>query len=485
MPFGMKKSEKDPGDLDKQKSSLFGGRSKHAKAAAPPSNNPYAAAPPSNDPYARPSQNPYATQNASNDPYAPKSTSSFSQPPTSSFGSLTLNSEQGGAPPSYRGSSPAPNRYEKSPVPQGGYGGGAGGAGGAPRYQSQGSSNHGQANGYGSDPYGGGSGGPSQASRPGGYGGMGRTNSQDTVTTEVGRQALFGDAAQRVQKAQQQQQQGPSQGEQGLADQGGDPSYNNAAGDYGATPGAYGYGANEDRELTAEELEDQEVSATKSEIRDVKRSDVATTRNAMRIADQIEQTGRDTLARLGRQGDMLHNAEGHLDRAKFENLRAEEKAKELKTLNRSMFAVHVGNPFTREQRLERDIQKEVEKRQHERATLEQTREAAYGSEQRKQQAARDLRGGGGAGQQGGAPQRKLAERSKFQFEADSDDDQMEDEIEDNLAGLGRAAKTINKLGQAMGDELKSQNAHLDRISGKTDKVDDQIAMNRARLDRIK
>ncbi|KAK3088976.1 Protein transport protein S9 plasma membrane t-SNARE, partial [Teratosphaeriaceae sp. CCFEE 6253] len=140
----MKKSEKDPGDLDKQKSSLFGGRSKPAKSPAPPSNNPYAAAPPSNDPYARPSQNPYATQNASNDPYAPKSTSSFSQPPTSSFGSLTLNSEQGGAPPSYRGSSPAPNRYEKSPVPQGGYGGGAGGA---PRYQSQGSSNHGQANG--------------------------------------------------------------------------------------------------------------------------------------------------------------------------------------------------------------------------------------------------------------------------------------------------------------------------------------------------
>ncbi|TKA83828.1 hypothetical protein B0A55_00153 [Friedmanniomyces simplex] len=466
MPFGLKKSDKSgDGDLDKQKSSLFGSKNKASKSPAPPSGNPYAVPSPANDPYARPNANPYATQNGANDPYAPKSQTSFSQPPTSSFGSLTLNSEHG-APPSYDRASPAPNRYEKTPVPQGGYGGGA------PRYQNQGS--YGQTNGYGSDPYGAGS-GPSQ-SRAGGYGGLGRTNSRDTVTTDVGRQALFGDAPQRAQQTQQP-------GAPAAQEQGGDASYGNAAGGYGSsqTSGAYGYG--EERELTAEELEDQEVEATKGEIRDIKRSDVATTRNAMRIAEQIEQTGRDTLARLGRQGDMLHNAEGHLDRAKFENLKAEEKAKELKTLNRSMFAVHVGNPFTKEKRLEKDIQRELEKRQHERETMQTTREAAYGSEQRKQQAAKDLRGN--VLQSAGAPKRSLADRSKFQFEADSDDDQMEDEIEDNLDGLHNAAKTINKIGRAMGEELTSQNAHLDRISGKTDKVDDQIAMNRARLDRIK
>jgi uncharacterized protein YdcH (DUF465 family) len=37
----------------------------------------------------------------------------------------------------------------------------------------------------------------------------------------------------------------------------------------------------------------------------------------------------------------------------------------------------------------------------------------------------------------------------------------------------------------MGREVTEQNAHIERITGKTDKVDDQIAMNRARLDRIK
>ena len=49
----------------------------------------------------------------------------------------------------------------------------------------------------------------------------------------------------------------------------------------------------------------------------------------------------------------------------------------------------------------------------------------------------------------------------------------------------RTTRTLNALGKAMGEELDSQNKHIDRITNKTDKVDDQIAMNRARLDRIR
>lgn len=37
----------------------------------------------------------------------------------------------------------------------------------------------------------------------------------------------------------------------------------------------------------------------------------------------------------------------------------------------------------------------------------------------------------------------------------------------------------------MGDEIESQNKRLGVVSKKTDKVDDQIAVNRARLDRIR
>lgn len=51
--------------------------------------------------------------------------------------------------------------------------------------------------------------------------------------------------------------------------------------------------------------------------------------------------------------------------------------------------------------------------------------------------------------------------------------------------IHRSAKTLNSLGKAMGDEINSQNKHLERVVDKTDRVDDQIAVNRARLDRIK
>lgn len=43
---------------------------------------------------------------------------------------------------------------------------------------------------------------------------------------------------------------------------------------------------------------------------------------------------------------------------------------------------------------------------------------------------------------------------------------------------------LNALSRAVGEEVDTQNVHIGRIIGKTDKVDDQIAMNRARLDRI-
>lgn len=47
-----------------------------------------------------------------------------------------------------------------------------------------------------------------------------------------------------------------------------------------------------------------------------------------------------------------------------------------------------------------------------------------------------------------------------------EDDEMENEIDDNLDAIHRGAKTLNLLGRAMGEEIDSQNKHIDRISGK-------------------
>jgi len=79
----------------------------------------------------------------------------------------------------------------------------------------------------------------------------------------------------------------------------------------------------------------------------------------------------------------------------------------------------------------------------------------------------------------------LAERSKYQFEADSEDEGMEDEIDQNLDLLHGAAGRLKNLSLAMGEEVDAQNRHIERIGGKVDRVDDEIALNRSRLDRIK
>ena len=444
MPFGLKKKDAADGDLDGKKASLFGGRSKshQGSSGTASSNNPYAAAPASADPYA--AGNPYATgaPRAGGDPYANK-------PPTSSFGNMSLGADPGRG---SRSTSPLPDRREKSPVPPGGYGGGA------PRPANP---SHGSGSGYGANPYGGGGG----ASRPGGYGGMGRSNSQDTLGTDVGRNALFGDAANR---AAQTQGDPPPYGQ--------DSSYGNSGG------GGYGDPAEPERELTAEEQEEQDIEATRQEIRFIKQQDVASTRNARRVAEQAEQTGRDTLARLGAQGERIHNAERNLDMASSQNRAAAERAGELKSLNRSMFAVHVSNPFTSKRREETANAVALGKHQAERRQREDTHAQAVQSASRQQRQQRELPGGGPTG---GPSKASLADRAKYQFEADSDDDAMEAELDDNLAAIHRGARTLNALGRAMGDEIDSQNRHIDRISGKTDKVDDQIAVNRARLDRIR
>jgi thiamine pyrophosphokinase len=78
----------------------------------------------------------------------------------------------------------------------------------------------------------------------------------------------------------------------------------------GVIDGAYG-----DRELTAEEQEEEDISATKNEIKFMKQQDVSSTRNALRLAQQAEESGRDTLQRLGAQGERIHNTERNLDMA--------------------------------------------------------------------------------------------------------------------------------------------------------------------------
>lgn len=77
----------------------------------------------------------------------------------------------------------------------------------------------------------------------------------------------------------------------------------------------------------------------------------------------------------------------------------------------------------------------------ERGERDATRAAAWASQNRQVEAARKL----DKPQTEAQKQQSLAERSKYQFEADSEDEAMEDEIDQNLDMLHGAAKRLHTL----------------------------------------
>ncbi len=468
--FGFGKKDKSgsgegaTGEEDTNRSSLFGSRSsKHSSNSAHQSNNPYAAAAPSSG---SSSNNPYAIQQQPgqqggmpSDPYMkdskPDPYMKDSKPDPYMKDSKSFGSGSGGLGRS-DSFTPGPPPYLESP----GSGMMGGGAPGGDRYGGGG-------NRYGPPPSDHSRYGPSGGAVPapgGGYGGLGRTRSNETTNTEANRDALFGDASSRYQ------QRGPPPN----APSGGSGDGYGASSGYGSdAPGPYGgpdsnnnnYSAyGENRQLTAEEEEEEDVSAAKQQIRLMKQEDVSSTRNALRIAAQAEETGRATLERLAAQGERIHNTEKNLDLANNHNRVAEERAKELKTLNKSMFAVHVSNPFTKSDRRQRRDDDVLNKHRTEREQRDATRAAAFASKARHENTFKELR----PGEPGFAEQKKsrLAERAKYQFEADSEDDAMEDEIDRNLDALGQAAGRLNAVARATGKEVDEQNRQIDKIISK-------------------
>ncbi|MCJ1338760.1 Protein transport protein S9 plasma membrane t-SNARE [Bachmanniomyces sp. S44760] len=472
--FGFGKKDND--DADSNKSALFGSRSK--------------------DKSPNPATNPYAQPMAPPDPYMQAKSQAYGAPPRVNAGPPPsqggggrgrtsplppLQSGQGG----YGRNSPLPRSQDSQSTYNGsagygrdkridGYAGGAdgyGGRGGGNRYGADatsgggyGADRYGAQNGYGADRYG--SGGSSAAqgtgsrNGAGGYGGLGQP---DDAGLDDKKDALFGGAKDRSKPKSSQPPSSGGYGQPPPYD--GDSQQGTQSGVYGEEGRDQGYGTYNDRQLTAEEEEEEDVNATKQSIRFMKQEDVSSTRNALRMAQQAEETGRSTLARLGAQGEHIHNAEKNLDLAHNQNRIAEDKARELKTLNKSMFAVHVSNPFTASQRRKERDDDVINKHLDERDRREGSRRAEYETNQRLQRAFKDLQ----PGDKGYAskPQGKnLAERAKYQFEADSDDEEMENEIDSNLDALGGATGRLNALARATGQEVDLQNKHLDRISEK-------------------
>ncbi|KAI4122993.1 MAG: hypothetical protein LQ338_005501 [Usnochroma carphineum] len=459
--FGFGKKGDD--DEDSKRSALFGSRSKNKSPN--PQTNPYAQPASASDPYTQ------AKLRVSQGLPA-REPSPGPGPGQGSYGGTNAGGYGGDV---KRGENGFP-----APSPGGGYGGPSS-AGGAsrPGGAGYGADKYGTSNGYGADRYGTGAEGSvsnTGGSRygPGGYGGLG-----DPTAPDENREALFGGARERQQQRFQQpgERPPPYGADYGQHDSTAPGNYGGGGGGAGSSYEAYG-----DRQLTAEEEEEEDVEATKQQIKFIKQEDVSSTRNALRIAAQAEETGQNTLACIGAQSERIHNAEKNLDLTSNQNRVAEDKEKELKQLNRSMFAVHVSNPFTASSRRQARDDAIMDRHRMEREQREATRQAGYATTQRMNKTFQELSKEGRAPKPG---QASLAERAKYQFEADEEDDEMENEIDANLTALSGAASRLNGLARATGQALEEDNKHLDRINAKSTKVDDQIAMNRARLDRFR
>ncbi|KAG8744616.1 Protein transport protein S9 plasma membrane t-SNARE [Ceratobasidium sp. 414] len=254
---------------------------------------------------------------------------------------------------------------------------------------------------------------------------------------------------------------------------------------------------NQPRDMTGEE-EEEEVEGIKRDMRQTKQDSVQSTRNALRIAREAEETARNTLSKLGDQSEKIANTERHIDLTKGSTNRAEDRTDELKQLNRSIFRPVI--VFNKDSKRAREEQRLADRHEEERLEREKAALDVRDTQERLgRAAAHGSRSGGGDdnygdGEEGISTGRKLAPeqqrarqtaRSRYQFEATASDDELEDELDDNLDEIGDVAKRLKGLATSMGTELGAQNERIDRISSKTDRLDQKIVRATDRLKRIK
>lgn len=239
-----------------------------------------------------------------------------------------------------------------------------------------------------------------------------------------------------------------------------------------------------EEEARQQQEEDEAVDEIKQEIRFTKQSSVASTRTTLKMAQDAELSGMNTLGMLGHQSEKLNNVERNLDLLKVQNKIADDKVAELKKLNRSILAVHVSNPFNSKRR-QREREEKIKNRKiEEKLMQEHTSQQLSNSTQRIEGA---LRGNDQINTVREKYQRQqILDRSKkYQFENDEEDDMMEVEIDRNLDQIQQVSGRLKKLAIATGDELDSQQSRVRKIEDSTDDLDIKIHLNTTRLSGIR
>ena len=229
--------------------------------------------------------------------------------------------------------------------------------------------------------------------------------------------------------------------------------------------------------------EDEEVEGIKQNIRSVKQDSLASTRNTMRMAQEADSSAVNTLGMLGSQSERLYNTEQNLLLADTQTNIADEKIRMIEKYNRSIFVPVAGNPFNRKSRLRQQEMRIKGEKTREKALRETHRRDMYDSEHRIKEGISQHSMNSELYQkyQG---ERDLEAARKYQFENDSEDDEIEKELASNLNQIGLYSKKLKNSAVAMGSEVGNQNDRLRRVEDDADRLDINVHANNTMLSGI-
>ncbi|KAG7099244.1 hypothetical protein E1B28_001107 [Marasmius oreades] len=238
------------------------------------------------------------------------------------------------------------------------------------------------------------------------------------------------------------------------------------------------------------EGDEDDVEGIKQQTKFMKQDSVNSTRNALRMAREAEETARGTLGKLGDQSERLANTERHLDVSKGHSQRASDRTDELKQLNRSIFRpVIVFNKDAKRAARDAKIQDryEEERQEREKAMMDvrETQDRLGRAQTYGRQAGDEDGQGSGRIRSAASQAVRKEQRKRYQFEETASDDEIEDELDENLDEISEVTKRLKALGTAMGQELDVQNKRIETIEQKTLGLDNRIFQNTERLKKIK
>ncbi|CAG8515832.1 12000_t:CDS:2 [Racocetra fulgida] len=223
-------------------------------------------------------------------------------------------------------------------------------------------------------------------------------------------------------------------------------------------PGGYGYGGYNDPYGRQQQETEEDVEEIKSQIRATKIDSLASTQRSLQMINDAEESAQNTLNKLGEQ-KRINYTERQMDLAGAHAERAAEQAAKLKK---------VRNPFTKKKREAAELARVQAMQEQQRASREHMRTGNYESQKRINEA---IKQSDKASSRGKTPS---SNRSRFQFEADEEDENIENQLDNNLDMLSHGLTRLNHMAKAAGDEVRKQNEVLDRISDKTVGLDNRI-----------